>query len=135
MMLLFACGLVMLATAASRETISRETPEGELVVKAMSFIIPNTQPPSGVVTKVAGIVRMMQPKSGGETTMIVNLLNLPPNTPHGFHIHEFGDTFSQGCQSTGSHYNPFNMTHGGPLDKKRGVLCPGKIFCDSSENR
>lgn len=34
---------------------------GELVVKAMSFIIPNTQPPSGVVTKVAGIVRMMQP--------------------------------------------------------------------------
>ena len=28
--------------------------------------------------------------------MIVNLLNLPPNTPHGFHIHEFGDTFSQG---------------------------------------
>lgn len=29
--------------------------------------------------------------------MTVNLLNLPPNTPHGFHIHEFGDTFSQGC--------------------------------------
>ena len=28
--------------------------------------------------------------------MTVNLLNLPPNTPHGFHIHEFGDTFSQG---------------------------------------
>ena len=30
MMLLFACGLVMLATAASREAISRETPEGTI---------------------------------------------------------------------------------------------------------
>ena len=30
MMLLFACGLVMLATAASREAVSRETPEGTI---------------------------------------------------------------------------------------------------------
>ena len=29
------------------------------------------------------------------------------------------DEYFSGCQSTGSHYNPFNMTHGGPLDKKR----------------
>ena len=29
-MLLFTCALVMLATAASREAVSRETPEGTI---------------------------------------------------------------------------------------------------------
>lgn len=29
----------------------------------------------------------------------------------GFHIHELGD-LSNGCNSTGSHYNPLNKNHG-----------------------
>ncbi|GBL73650.1 hypothetical protein AVEN_16075-1, partial [Araneus ventricosus] len=32
---------------------------------------------------------------------------------HGFHVHTSGD-MSNGCQSTGSHYNPKNANHGGP---------------------
>ena len=34
---------------------------------------------------------------------------------HGAHIHEYGD-FSEGCDSTGGHYNPFGVLHGAPDD-------------------
>ena len=31
---------------------------------------------------------------------------------HGFHIHQYGD-LSKGCGSTGGHFNPGDMIHGG----------------------
>lgn len=34
---------------------------------------------------------------------------------HGFHIYSSGD-LSQGCDSIGDHYNPYNAPHGGPND-------------------
>ena len=34
------------------------------------------------------------------------------------HVHEFGDT-TNGCMSTGPHFNPNNMDHGAPTDKIR----------------
>ncbi|ELT99613.1 hypothetical protein CAPTEDRAFT_148692 [Capitella teleta] len=34
---------------------------------------------------------------------------------HGFHVHELGD-LSNGCDSTGSHYNPLDVDHGAPHD-------------------
>ncbi|PRQ45917.1 putative superoxide dismutase [Rosa chinensis] len=37
---------------------------------------------------------------------------------HGFHIHALGDT-SNGCNSTGPHFNPLNKAHGAPSDKDR----------------
>ena len=45
---------------------------------------------------------------------------------HGIHIHEYGN-LKQGCQSCGSHYNPLNKTHGGPLDVERHVGDLGNI--------
>ena len=41
----------------------------------------------------------------------------------GMHVHESAD-MSRDCQSAGSHYNPFNVSHGGPEDliRHRGDL-------------
>ena len=38
----------------------------------------------------------LQPLGMGPTTMHIHIKGLPPNTVHGFHIHEYGDTFSDG---------------------------------------
>lgn len=37
---------------------------------------------------------------------------LPPNSEHGFHIHERGDCSSSDGKSAGAHYNPDAMPHG-----------------------
>lgn len=46
---------------------------------------------------------------------------------HGFHVHAFGDIYTQGCASTGGHYNPFNRTHAAPDAPKRHVGDLGNI--------
>ena len=38
----------------------------------------------------------LQPLGMGPTTMHIHIKGLPPNTVHGFHIHEYGDTLSDG---------------------------------------
>ena len=42
----------------------------------------------------------------------------PPNKEFACHIHSFGD-LRQGCSSLGSHWNPFNTTHGYTFDTSR----------------
>lgn len=39
---------------------------------------------------------------------------------HAIHIHEYGN-LTEGCKSTGSHYNPYNKTHGSIFTKERHV--------------
>lgn len=57
----------------------------------------------------------------------------------GFHIHEYGD-IRNGCDSVGSHYNPFNKEHGPPvltnsneiyINKNRHVGDLGNIYINS----
>ncbi|XP_037269268.1 superoxide dismutase [Cu-Zn] isoform X1 [Rhipicephalus microplus] len=59
-----------------------------------------------------------------------NITNLP-HGKHGFHVHEYGD-LSKGCASTGAHYNPLRMPHGGPKDRKRHVGDLGNIEADQN---
>jgi len=124
MMLFLLCGLLTLATA--KEICYKQD---EFYVTAVSLITPNSKPPPGTETPVKGTIKMMQ-SYGRNTSMVVQLSGLPPNTPHGFHIHEFGDTFTDGCQSTGGHYNPFNYTHGAPTDKIRHIGDLGNLESD-----
>ena len=65
-----------------------------------------------------------------KTIISLDLFNLPPGV-HGFHIHEFGD-FRKGCDSTGSHYNPFNKTHGGLNQPNNHLGDLGNIIVDST---
>ncbi|XP_027049098.1 superoxide dismutase [Cu-Zn], chloroplastic-like [Pocillopora damicornis] len=103
----------------------------KVLLTAVCYITSNSAPPPGTETPVRGEVMMTQPPLGmGPTTIHIHIKGLPPNTVHGFHIHEYGDTFSDGCQSTGSHYNPLHMTHGAPQDKIRHFGDLGNVVAD-----
>ncbi|KAK8476994.1 hypothetical protein V6N13_145230 [Hibiscus sabdariffa] len=65
----------------------------------------------------------------GPTTVNVRVTGLTPGL-HGFHLHEYGDT-TNGCRSTGAHFNPKSMTHGAPEDEVRHAGDLGNIVANA----
>ncbi len=51
---------------------------------------------------------------------------------HGFHVHEYGDCSADDGTSTGGHFNPTAMPHGGRLSAKRHVGDLGNIDADQN---
>uniref|UniRef100_P81926 Superoxide dismutase [Cu-Zn] n=1 Tax=Halocynthia roretzi TaxID=7729 RepID=SODC_HALRO len=66
----------------------------------------------------------------GSCTVTGEVSGLIPGK-HGFHIHEYGD-LTNGCTSSGGHFNPFKQIHGAPEDDIRHVGDLGNITADSS---
>ncbi|KAF2362156.1 Superoxide dismutase copper/zinc binding domain [Trinorchestia longiramus] len=66
----------------------------------------------------------------GATRITGFITGLTPG-PHGFHIHQTGN-LTEGCKSTGGHYNPFQREHGAPMDRIRHVGDLGNIFANSA---
>ncbi|KAL6132615.1 hypothetical protein ACLB2K_064855 [Fragaria x ananassa] len=64
-------------------------------------------------------------KSSGPTTVTGNITGLKPGL-HGFHVHALGDT-TNGCMSTGPHFNPAGKEHGAPEDENRHAGDLGNI--------
>ena len=65
---------------------------------------------------VEGTVTFTQ-DGDGPTKVVASFSGLAEGK-HGFHIHEFGDT-TNGCMSTGPHFNPHGKDHGAPTDENR----------------
>ncbi|KAH7337200.1 superoxide dismutase [Rhizoctonia solani] len=84
----------------------------------------------GPKSNVTGVIYFSQSSPTGPVFITGELRNVDPNAERGFHIHEFGDE-TDGCMSSGSHYNPFSATHGGPKDLKRHVGDLGNIRSDA----
>ena len=65
---------------------------------------------------VSGVLKLSQ-NGDGPTKIVGSITGLAPGK-HGLHVHEFGDT-TNGCMSTGPHFNPNKMVHGAPTDSVR----------------
>uniref|UniRef100_P07505 Superoxide dismutase [Cu-Zn], chloroplastic n=3 Tax=Spinacia oleracea TaxID=3562 RepID=SODCP_SPIOL len=79
-------------------------------------------------SNVEGVVTLTQ-EDDGPTTVNVRISGLAPGK-HGFHLHEFGDT-TNGCMSTGPHFNPDKKTHGAPEDEVRHAGDLGNIVANT----
>ncbi|XP_078436117.1 copper/zinc superoxide dismutase 1 [Wolffia australiana] len=73
---------------------------------------------------VSGSVFFSQ-EGDGHTTVEGTLQGLKPGL-HGFHVHALGDT-TNGCMSTGPHFNPGGKEHGAPGDEIRHAGDLGNI--------
>ena len=73
-------------------------------------------------------------QAGAEVIIKVNISGLNSNSYHGFHIHEFGDIRSQDGKSAGGHYNPDDLPHALPPEKKRHAGSFGNLISDSNGN-
>ncbi|KZV73818.1 hypothetical protein PENSPDRAFT_602400 [Peniophora sp. CONT] len=78
---------------------------------------------------VSGTVTFSQASPDAPVYITGDLKNLDADAERGFHIHALGD-LSNGCVSAGSHFNPFDKTHGAPTDENRHVGDLGNIESD-----
>ncbi|CBI29950.3 hypothetical protein VitviT2T_012894 [Vitis vinifera] len=85
-------------------------------VKAVAVIAGNAN--------VRGSLHFIQDPAGS-THVKGRITGLTPGL-HGFHIHALGDT-TNGCMSTGPHFNPLKKDHGAPTDKERHAGDLGNI--------
>ncbi|KAJ6832435.1 superoxide dismutase [Cu-Zn] 2-like [Iris pallida] len=90
----------------------------------------NSNSSSSVAIAVAGSLHFLHDTSTGYTEVRGRISGLSPGL-HGFHIHSFGDT-TNGCNSTGPHFNPLNKLHGAPHDEERHAGDLGNIFADQN---
>ncbi|KAG6631929.1 superoxide dismutase [Cu-Zn], chloroplastic [Carya illinoinensis] len=110
--------------------LSRQSPTLSLSAKPLT-VFAATRKAVAVLkgnSNVEGVVTLTQ-EDDGPTTVNVRITGLTPG-PHGFHLHEYGDT-TNGCISTGAHFNPNNLTHGAPEDEIRHAGDLGNIVANA----
>ncbi|KAF8562689.1 hypothetical protein P879_09597 [Paragonimus westermani] len=80
-------------------------------------------------TGVKGTVIFTQEAENSAVQVKAQVSGLSPGK-HGFHVHTFGD-MTNGCVSTGAHFNPTCVDHGGPEDFVRHVGDLGNLVANS----
>jgi len=100
------------------------------VAKVKPSGISATQPSFGQVT---GTVIFMQ--HDNDTLLVtVNLTGFPPNSEHGFHVHDKGDLSAADLSSAGGHFNPTHEHHGGPFTPHHHAGDLGNLHADDQGN-
>ena len=100
------CAAPSLARKAGKPTRSMAAHAPMSVHRAVAEL----HPASG--SQVSGTVTFTQ--QGNRVSIVADIQGLPPNTSHGFHIHERGDCSAPDAMSAGGHFNPGNHPHAGP---------------------
>ena len=88
------------------------------------------QPTKGHTAK--GVVHFSE--MDGKLRITIDLEGLEPNTSHGFHIHQYGDSSAEDGTSTGGHFAPDGHRHGAPdaVEHHAGDL--GNVRSDANGN-
>ncbi|KAG2033752.1 superoxide dismutase [Suillus americanus] len=97
-------------------------PSEAAIVQKATVVLKGDSPVTGTIT-------FEQSSADGPVKVSGEIENLDPSSLRGFHIHSLGD-LSEGCMSTGSHFNPYDKTHGAPSDSIRHVGDLGNIESD-----
>ncbi|KAI1308003.1 Superoxide dismutase [Halotydeus destructor] len=77
---------------------------------------------------VQGTIYFDQMSPQSPVVITGEIVGLSPGL-HGFHVHTYGDT-SNGCISTGDHFNPTKRRHGAPEDEERHVGDLGNLLAN-----
>jgi len=85
------------------------------------------------MNNVTGTVTFTQ-LPDGKVKVVADITGLPPNSTHGFHIHEKGDLSAADLSSAGGHYNPEGHPHAGPTQWPRHAGDFGNISSDANGN-
>lgn len=117
-------GVVLKANVRPFLSLSAAAPKPLTVVSAAKKAVAVLKGTSAV----EGVVTLTQ-DGDGPTTVNVRITGLTPGK-HGFHLHEYGDT-TNGCISTGPHFNPNSLTHGAPEDEVRHAGDLGNIVANA----
>ncbi|MCO5297165.1 MAG: superoxide dismutase family protein [Fimbriimonadaceae bacterium] len=101
-------------------------------------------PAAAPTPQIGRAVAVVQPTAGNQVKGIVTftvgahgvlvhaeVTGLPPNSTHGFHIHEFGDLRSDDGKSLGGHYNPGGHMHALPTTSMRHAGDLGNLKADA----
>lgn len=81
--------------------------------------------------QIYGTITFTEISKSNKIKINIDLKNIKPGL-HGFHIHETGN-LEGGCGSCCAHFNPTNMTHGGPKDKIRHTGDLGNIKANNKK--
>ena len=86
---------------------------------------------SGVSDRIRGTVYFNQKCPNSPVEISGTIWGLPPNSEHGFHVHELPN-LTGNCSGAGGHFNPFNRKHGAPTndESSRHVGDMGNIKAD-----
>lgn len=80
--------------------------------------------------QAAGSVRFTSTGDGVEVT--IDIAGVPPNSTHGFHVHEVGDCSAADGSSAGGHYNPANVEHALPPTETRHAGDMGNLSANDA---
>lgn len=116
--------LVLTATAALAFPALAETKSTGAVA-----VVESTSVAQAPKSRVIGVLHFSE--SNGKLRVTGTLKGLPPNSTHGFHIHEFGDLSTSDGTSAGGHFNPSGDPHAGPHADKHHAGDLGNITSDS----
>jgi superoxide dismutase, Cu-Zn family len=124
--ILSVIALVFIISAFSiKSGTSESKQEIQKITKAICVLYPTQG------NQVTGIVTFTQ--MGNDIHVVADLHGLSKGK-HGFHIHEFGDCSAPDGTSTGGHFNPDKMEHGGPMASMRHIGDMGNIVADADGN-